>query len=128
MLEEEVLGHRVTLLHGDCRDVAAALPAELRNRVDLITASSLFNEMFADGPRLAIELLHRLGGLFPGRSLLIADYYGQLGECVVPSPRCGLLHDLVQAVSGQGIPPPSFHRWLDIYRAANCTFVNGVHG
>ena len=128
LIREARLDHRVTLFLGDVRQLRAFVPEEVRDGIDLITASSLLNEMFADGPDAAIGWLTELGALFPGRRVLVADYYGQLGHEIACPPRRGLLHDFVQAISGQGVPPADFHEWAVIYQAAGCTFVDGLAG
>jgi hypothetical protein len=67
----------------------------------------------------AIQLLRVLRDAFPDRRLLVVDYLGRLGRA-----RGGnndyqaVLQDLVQALSGQGIPPPDLKGWSDVYEAA----------
>jgi SAM-dependent methyltransferase len=128
LVKEAGLEQQVTLLLGDFRHVGTVVPREIHDRVDLITASSLLNEMFIDGPGAATGWLKDLGSLFPGRRMLIADYYGQLGQGIGCVPRLGLLHDFVQAISGQGVPPAGFPEWAAIYEDAACTLVDRLEG
>jgi SAM-dependent methyltransferase len=123
------VGARIVLLQGDCKEVGEIIPSQVRSGVDLITASSLFNEMFANGNNDVVQYLKRLGTWFPGRRLLIADYYGQLGKSSSElTPSCGFLHDFVQVISGQGVPPADLAEWLAIYQAGSCVVVDYLEG
>jgi SAM-dependent methyltransferase len=112
------LRSRIEILHHDAR-----LVEDLPDATAL-HAASLMNEMFKDGPSEAIEFLRRLKRRFGGRNIWLVDYYGRLGNGRVKSVRAVphvLLHDLVQILSGQGMPPPDIKAWRSIYRAANCS-------
>jgi hypothetical protein len=61
---------------------------------------------------------------------VVADYYGKLGhpsEKGAPDGR-GLTHDLVQAMSGQGVPAPDLHSWREIYVAAGAALLYAWKG
>ncbi len=111
---------RVQVLRGDCRKLATALPARVRRRIECVTASSLLNEFFAGGPDEAVGWLRALRRQLPGRLLVVVDYYGRLGHRAPPWPRKAGLHDFVQAISGQGVPPPDLRAWKRIYSRAGC--------
>ncbi|MGW4381420.1 RiPP biosynthesis methyltransferase ApyS [Kitasatospora sp. NPDC004531] len=123
-LTEAGLAARVTVLHGDCTRLARTLPAELRERIGAISATSLLNEFFADGKAAAVAWLRALRELFPGRALLVADYYGQVGRREPPWPRMHALHDVVQVISGQGVPPGDRAGWVAVYEEAGCVPVH----
>lgn len=121
---------RVHFLAGDALTVAEALPEGVAATVEAVSGVSLLNEFFHGGPHKAQALLRRLGGLFPGRLLFVADYYGQLGHATV-APAASpitLVHDFAQAVSGQGVPPPDGESWDAVYRAGGCERVARVTG
>jgi SAM-dependent methyltransferase len=114
------------IFRGDSRDLAAAIPAPLIRTVRTLTAASLANEFFADGTQAAVQWLSALKAVVPGRTMLIADYYGRLGQSCKPWPRDIALHDFVQVISGQGVPPPNLAAWKKIYRAARCRLIHVV--
>ena len=63
-----------------------------------------------------------LQSILPGRIFFIADYYGKLGhgETQVQASLHTCNQDLVQILSGQGIPPPDLRGWASIYESAEC--------
>ncbi|KJS53984.1 hypothetical protein VM98_22095 [Streptomyces rubellomurinus subsp. indigoferus] len=125
-LAEAGLAARVSVLHGDCTRLAEAFPAEVRERIETISATSLLNEFFADGRTAAVAWLRGLRELFPGRALLVSDYYGQVGRREPPWPRMPALHDVVQVTSGQGVPPGDRAGWAEVYGEAGCVPVHVI--
>lgn len=119
-------GGTIRIFAGNCRRPERVMPAALRDRVDTLTAASLANEFFAGGTDRAVRWLAHLKAVFPGRIMLIADYYGRLGLGGAAPPPAVALHDFVQAISGQGVPPPDLKTWQSIYRAARCRLVHVV--
>ena len=61
----------------------------------------------------------------PGRPLLLSDYYGRLGSDA-EEQRETLLHDFVQLISGQGVPPPGLDEWRAIYAEAGCRLAHVI--
>ncbi len=122
------IDERVSIIQGDCADLAAAVPVHVRQKVETISAASLMNELFGAGAGVdvAVDWLRSLRQLFPGRALLVADYYGQVGRHEPPWPRLNALHDLVQVISGQGVPPGDRAAWCDMYATAGCTLVHAI--
>jgi SAM-dependent methyltransferase len=111
---------RVRIACQDARDVQRLPDA------DALHAASLFNEMFAHGSGEAITYLGKLKERFQGRDIWLVDYYGRLGlggNTRASDVGHALLHDLVQVLSGQGVPPPDLKSWRAIYRAAGCKLV-----
>ena len=117
---------QVRIFCGDSRRPQSAIPPSVMQRVRTLTAASLANEFFARGSGVAEQWLARLKKAFPGQVLVIGDYYGQLGRRRPPRSRMLALHDLVQVISGQGVPPPDLAAWQRIYRAARCSLVHVV--
>jgi SAM-dependent methyltransferase len=119
------VGNRVRVLEGDCTDLASVLRKNLRASIGAVTACNVANEMFAEGHAQAIVWLRGIRKILPGRPLLIADYYGRLGSKRNRRPsRKTLLHDYVQLISGQGVPPASAAEWRSIYWRAKCGLVH----
>lgn len=117
---------RVRIFQGDCRDLKHSIPGSVIARVSAVTAGSLINEFFAAGVTKAVECLAGIRAMFPGRTMLIADYYGQLGVARRPRSREVALHDFIQVISGQGVPPANLSTWKKIYRQAGCDFIHAV--
>ena len=120
------LKERIRIFEGDCRQLAECLPRSIRGSVRTITASSVANEFFRSGTKAIVEWLLSVKEMFPGRVLVLADYYGQLGTTKRSSQRELCLQDFVQVASGQGVPPSSLAVWRGIYRAAKCTLIHVV--
>jgi len=125
-IAEAGLRSRVKILSGDSRDLSSVVPSRIVDRVQALTASGVANEFFSDGISHAVKWLTNIKAVFPGRTLLIADYYGQLGYSRENVWRGIALHDYVSAISGQGIPPPNLAGWKKVYRASHCTLIQTV--
>lgn len=110
---------QVKIVEGDAMRIRRSLPREIASQVRTVVASQFMNELFGRGPTLAIRWLRSLRTMLPDRVLLVADYYGRLGTDP-DAPRELLLHDYVQLISGQGVPPPDVDGWNAIYEAAGC--------
>jgi SAM-dependent methyltransferase len=118
---------RIRFIAGDCRNLRAAIPEGVRSKTQSVTACHVANEMFRDGSGRAVQWLKDLRQAFPGRPLLICDYYGRLGQKKdrrLEKERETLLHDFAQLISGQGIPPANARQWRSIYSQAGCQLVH----
>jgi hypothetical protein len=83
--------------------------------------------MFGHGQHHVIKWFRELRKLFPGRPLLICDYYGRLGRTKNRKlQRETLLHDYAQLISGQSIPPAAMAQWRSIYSKAGCHLVHVI--
>ena len=116
----------VRIFRGDSRRPDAAIPASVARHVRTLTAASLANEFFRSGNREVERWLARLKAIFPGRTLLIGDYYGQLGYGRPLRSHILAMHDFAQAISGQGVPPPDRASWKTIYCNARCSLIHVV--
>ena len=119
-----LLKGRVKILQGDCRRLRS-IPLGITREVRNITAANVCNEFFAGGTRRAVKWLRDVKAQFPGRTLLIADYCSVLGTSR-PCQGEIALHDFVQVISGQGLPPSTLEGWKRIYRAARCHLIHAV--
>jgi SAM-dependent methyltransferase len=122
------VGRRIRLLQGDCTELSSILPEDVKEQVDAVSACNVANEMFARGDSQVVKWLQDLRKVFSGRLFLLVDYYGQLGQQQVFNGsailRATLLHDYVQLISGQGIPPVNLKQWRSIYKKAACRLVH----
>lgn len=122
------LGNRIRIRKGDARDIEHCLTAAEIREVEGVHARSLLNEFFRRGNREVVMLLRGLRRVLPGRIAWFVDYYGRLGWDL-PVSREFLytsMHDVLQAVSGQGIPPPDLRRWKHIYSDSGCRLLNAL--
>ncbi|MEI7608605.1 MAG: class I SAM-dependent methyltransferase, partial [Rhodospirillaceae bacterium] len=128
--EELGVSQRIRFFEGSALALSAALPEEMIAGVEAISGASLLNEFFHGGPTRAEGLLRDVRRLFPGRLLFVADYYGRLGHVDEASAEMlhTLVHDLAQAASGQGVPPPSEAVWDAIYQSSGCERVGRITG
>lgn len=114
------VSRRVRIVCADVRDVGSLPEGEA------LYAASLLNELFANGADEAVDFLRRLKERYPGRDCWFVDYYGQLDQGPKKTGRevtHALLHDLIQVLSGQGVPPPDLKAWRVIYRHADVKLV-----
>ena len=126
-------GRRVTIFQGDSIDLPRILPPAVRARIQAVTAVQVANEMFGHGATRAIQWLRTLRKVLPGRPLFLSDYYSLLlGDKTrspksTPNRRETLLHDYVQVISGQGVPPATLRDWRRIYAEAGCRLASVIH-
>lgn len=118
------LSGRLRVIEGDTRKLATVLPVTVVGQVTGVTACHVANEMFRSGTRTATTWLRGIRRTLPGRPLLINDYYGRLGSGRTSQDRHTLLHDYVQVISGQGIPPSTLREWREIYDEAGYRLVH----
>jgi SAM-dependent methyltransferase len=117
-----VAAHRVQFFVGDAGDPATAVPAEVLQGTKVVVAASLLNELFHPDTTPAVRCLQALRTALPGRALIVADYYGSLGHIGDPTPEQAL-HDWIQLISAQGVPPPDLPSWEAVYHQAGCALV-----
>ena len=119
---------RIRVLQGDLGKLDSALPDKVKTQVSAISACNVANEMFALGHSQVVKWLRDLRRTFPGRPLLLVDYYGRLGQKQFSKSASALhatlLHDYAQLISGQGIPPANLKEWRSIYKSAACRLVH----
>ena len=114
---------RVRVRLGDATHPLRMLDLRERRGIDAVHGRSFLNACFRGGESKAIQVLTRLRTALPGRVAWFVDYYGELGQLPSRPDRCrrlGVLQDVVQALSGQGVPPHTERQWRDIYRRAGC--------
>lgn len=110
---------QVQILHGDAALVLSTVDHERRATVTALHGRSFFNACFGAGAEGASATVRAVADAFPGRLLFVDDYYGELARPAGSSP-CGSwaeLQDVVQAWSGQGVPPTDRREWAEVYAA-----------
>jgi len=124
------LTDRIYIINGDARRLGSHLRPRDRSRIQALQSKGLFNELFRHGDRQATDYLRMLKKLFSGRLLFVVDYYGKLSHVsrIKTKYRHTLIHDIVQVVSAQGIPPPDLAGWAAIYLTAGCQLVHAYEG
>jgi SAM-dependent methyltransferase len=127
-IASQKLEHQITIIHGDCQNIERYATDTIRERVQAICSASLLNEFFLHGNGKLVDWLQRLRQLFPKRLLIVADYYGRLGHQCSEYPRHGLLHDFIQSISGQGVPPPDADAWEQCYQQAGARLIESIDG
>ncbi|EFC82587.1 conserved hypothetical protein [Parafrankia sp. EUN1f] len=95
------------------------------NTTEAVVAASMLNELFHPDAQTAVQWLKILRDTLPDRVLVVVDYYGVLGHSPEPPPRRAL-HDWIQAISSQGIPPPDLDAWESVYHEAGCELLHAV--
>lgn len=120
---------RFKIVNADVRLLNQSIQETERASVQAIHAGSLLNEFFARTSS-AIGFLRSLRRLFPGRLLLVDDYYGKLmnKEAGPDHYRQTLLQDFVQVISGQGLPPSTLGEWEVVYQSAGCSVIREYAG
>lgn len=122
---EQGVARRVMIRMGNAENAERILGRRVIDSIDGIVGRSFLNACFRRGNADATEMLKQLRTLFPGRTAWFVDYYGELGEPSRGGPqrRLGVLQDVVQAISGQGLPPSDQKGWRAVYRKAGCEMV-----
>lgn len=121
-IREAKLSTRAKIVCAKAEAFHRVLPPAVMERTDIIVASNLLNEFFSGEGEAVISLLKQLKKSFPGRPLMVVDYYGILGTSRNSDPglRHNYVHDMVQLFSGQGVPPAHYRQWQKLYRRAGC--------
>lgn len=124
------LSSRIALIHADARRLASVISKKDRAVIDAIHCKGLFDELFRDGDGQAVAFLRTLKNLFPGKLLFVVDYYGKLTRCDAIKSRHQhtLIHDVLQVLTAQGVPPATLGEWATIYDAANCALLHAYEG
>lgn len=120
------IARRVKIFEGDAKNPLAAIPEHVRGKVRTITACNFCNELFRSDTSQFVRWLRRIRKTWPGRMLVVSDYYGRLGHSIDLKLRETFLHDYVQVISGQGVPPPNAAGWNAAYSAVGCSFVHAI--
>ena len=118
LVQAQQLTERIAVAEASLSELAEHRPKG-HPPFDVLVLRSVLNETFARKGEPA-RILARLAATHSGARLVVCEYLSQLGT---PAGReCGavqtLTHDLVQMLSGQGLPPAALEGWDDIYNTA----------
>jgi|GEM_PF-977993 len=128
---QEGVGARVHILHGDARDIGRRMTRKQRASVEALQSKGLLNELFRNASSEgAAKYLRQLGALFPGRIMFVVDYYGVLTRLSEYDPKYQhtAVHDLIQLVTAQGVPPPDLEGWAAVYDEGGCDLEHAYEG
>lgn len=118
-------GDQVRFYLGDVGQPAGCVPADVLGEVATVVAASVVNEFFHPDEETAVRWLGELRSALADRVLVVVDYYGALGTRADPSPRT-VLHDWIQLISTQGVPPPDLASWESLYVRSGCSLLHAV--
>jgi SAM-dependent methyltransferase len=122
------LADRVEIVHSEIGYFLDQIDVATKSAVTDVVGCSILNEFFGE-PAAAEQFLRRVRSAFPGRRFYVVDYYGSLsGNSWVDDSDHTVLQDIVQLLSGQGVPPSNLQDWAAIYQAAECKCVHAYEG
>lgn len=132
LFENNGLKSRARIYYGDVMKMDESIPGRSRDAVNIVVANNFMNELFGGSSiKKPIEgLLAELKKTFPGRYLVIMDYYGVFGTKRKNEARLqhNYIHDIMQLFSGQGVPPANYKAWNKYYRKAKCKLIQVYEG
>ncbi|KAL6059019.1 hypothetical protein QOT17_014430 [Balamuthia mandrillaris] len=145
-VEKHGLCHRIQIIEGDVRSIDELLSEEEAKQMDIVFGGSILNEFFHPDDAQAVAFLQKVRKLCPHAVFLNADYYGSLrinnnnnsdegeeeadektnkakeassrGENERVGGKETMLHDVLQCISGQGVPPTTREGWESVYHRA----------
>jgi hypothetical protein len=132
LIENNGLKSRARIYFGDVMKMDETIPKRSLDTIEIVVANNFMNELFGGSSiKKPIEgLLIEFKKTFPGRFLVIMDYYGVFGTKRKNDPRLqhNYMHDIMQLFSGQGVPPPDYKAWNKYYSKAGCKLLHVYEG
>lgn len=131
LFQQEGLKKKARIYYGNVLEIGEAIPEKALEDVNIVVANNFMNELFGAGKNKPFEgLLKVLKQKFPGRYLVIMDYYGVFGTKRKNDPRLqhNYIHDVMQLFSGQGVPPPDYKSWNQYYKKAGYRLLQVYEG
>jgi SAM-dependent methyltransferase len=125
------LADRLDVRRSDFKGIAKAIAKRERDEIGGICAVSVANGFFGPDRRAGIDTFFaHLKRLFPGRLLVLHDYYGRLGSAPQQSAsyKRTLIHDVAQILSSQGVPPNDLRAWRRIYARNSVKLLHALKG
>lgn len=124
-MQKKGLSKQLVFLNGSA-EYPEKFPEIITRTTELIVAASLVNEFFSDSRNRIENWLIKMKKVFSGKTLMIADYYGRMQKDKFENNSEVLLHDWIQFISGQGIPPADRLFWNKIYLKVGCKLIDVV--
>jgi SAM-dependent methyltransferase len=120
-IAESDLQRRAKAIRGNVTEFYKLLSVSEIRSTQAIFGSSIFNEFFYR-PADLIKFFKALKKYFPGRYLIVSDYYGSFNTPKANNKRLqhNYVHDVMQILTGQGLPPKDHQGWNEYYKKANC--------
>lgn len=129
LIKKNGLGRRAKIVNGTVTEFDEILDAATLQQVDVVYASSILNEFFYSPAKL-VKLLKKLAKIFRGKFMVVADYYGTFHtrEANNQDLQHNYVHDVMQVLTGQGVPPKDSRGWNEYYAKAKCKLVHVQEG
>jgi SAM-dependent methyltransferase len=123
------LSKRVRIAHGNVVTFENLITKKEIAEIDVVFGSSILNEFFYTPTKL-ISLLKKIKRIFPGKTLIVSDYYGvfHAADFADVNRHYNLVHDFMQVLSAQGVPPKDDTSWNKYYKDADLELVHTFHG
>lgn len=124
LVGRESLSEQVHVSLGTVEDLCDGRLAGMFD-ADLVCLRSVLNSMFERGCREVESCLRRIGACFPTAHICVSEYYGRLNAAHLDNDEIPtLVHDVIQLMSFQGIPPHDPDEWDKIYKNAGLQLVH----
>lgn len=119
---------QVKIIQGDVTAFNKYIQPGVLEGTDVIIASSILNEFFYTPARL-VSFLQKIRRYLPGRFMIVIDYYGILHSRAAMEKRLqhNYIHDMMQVLTGQGVPPKNQAEWNRYYTQAGCKLVHSYN-
>lgn len=118
-IKSQNLNKKIKIICGDASEFDHILSNDEISGIDVIIGSNYFNEFFQTDNN-AVRILKKLKRYFPGKRLIVLDYYStwDTKDYQRKAYQHNYIHDLIQLLSGQGLPPPNYNKWNIVYAKA----------
>jgi SAM-dependent methyltransferase len=116
MVQRQGFEKQISVYHYDIQDVISGL-CKPALAAKVVILRGVLNSFCSPTPDAMVPVLQELAGRFANSYIVVSDYY----SCLKTSSDAGHLpamtQDIVQLLSGQGIPPPNGSMWNSLYKA-----------
>ena len=129
LIKRNSLSARAKVVNGSVTEFDKLLHRAALEQVDVVYGASIFNEFFYS-PRKLVALLRKLVKAFRGKFLVVVDYYGSFNSQQKNNRDLhhNYVHDVMQILTGQGVPPKDHKAWNEYYKKANATLLQIQEG
>jgi len=111
-LENQISVHQCSI-----DDVLSGLHKSILS-AKVVVLRGVLNSFCSPTPHAMIPVLQELASRFPNSYIVVSDYYSCLETSSDPDFLPSMTQDIVQLLSGQGIPPSDESLWDSLYREA----------
>jgi ubiquinone/menaquinone biosynthesis C-methylase UbiE len=123
-IKQNKLSASIKLIKGNVTNFNTLLKANEQKSIDAIYGASILNEFF-QSPTTLVQFLKNLKKTFAGKFFIVVDYYGILNtkQAAKKNKSHNYVHDVMQVLSGQGVPPSTKNDWDVYYKKAGCKLI-----